>query len=371
MPEKTSISTHTSNMIRNIITGVLTTVAGACAVYFLGFHNNSGSNGDYLVTKEATTKAWKSYVTIENVYYKNQVSLLNDLQRTKNLDDFKEGLSNESRKFQNDLQILIKDNDIDKAFISMIDRRLDNEKSIGPKLDKYIDNIKAISNSSLSPEEKQQKLLAEDADWTNSNKGITERAINDIEDIAKTLSERYGQPFAMTDFLVYQYIKNNANKTDSITNQTNQNNYNNTTNNTNPNNNNSNINTDNNINNGNNNPGNNGNGNGNINNNNSNNFNTNRSNYEAKDFAGKWNTPGAFITLSSNGNMEWLMTNGVRTLGTWRFYNNQISMTYPNQNGVVGTYTFNLYNITANSFTMQLVTYPNYTYLLTRSSGNY
>ena len=68
-----------STILRNIIVGVTTTVLGSSAVYFLGFsHRNNNSTNDYLVTKEATTKAWKSYETIDNIYYKNTVSLSKD-----------------------------------------------------------------------------------------------------------------------------------------------------------------------------------------------------------------------------------------------------------------------------------------------------
>ena len=66
---------NTSNkiMFRNIITGVITTVIGATTIWFLGFHNKGGSSSppDYLVVKDATTNAWKSYVSTENVFFSN------------------------------------------------------------------------------------------------------------------------------------------------------------------------------------------------------------------------------------------------------------------------------------------------------------
>ena len=63
---------NTSNkvMLRNIITGVITTVVGAITVYFLlGRKSDTSSEANMLLMKEATNNAWKSYVLAENVFF--------------------------------------------------------------------------------------------------------------------------------------------------------------------------------------------------------------------------------------------------------------------------------------------------------------
>ncbi|MFI5134003.1 MAG: hypothetical protein ACHQEB_06690, partial [Chitinophagales bacterium] len=70
----TPASSHSATMMRNIITGVITTVIGAVTVYFItqGFHKSDNSSAaDILLMKEVTTNAWKSYVSSENVFYNN------------------------------------------------------------------------------------------------------------------------------------------------------------------------------------------------------------------------------------------------------------------------------------------------------------
>ncbi|MFI5134113.1 MAG: hypothetical protein ACHQEB_07250, partial [Chitinophagales bacterium] len=97
----------------------------------------------------------------------------------------------------------------------------------------------------------------------------------------------------------------------------------------------------------------------------------NRNSTDGKNFTGVWTTPGAVISLFADGRMSWQMSTGQNTSGTWRFYNNQINMIYPDQYGTNNTYVFNLFYVTQNSFTMQLSTYPNYIYQLVRNTENY
>jgi hypothetical protein len=54
-----STTTTGGNVFKNIIVGVVTTVLGAAAVYFLGFHESK--NEDFEKRKEATETAWNSY----------------------------------------------------------------------------------------------------------------------------------------------------------------------------------------------------------------------------------------------------------------------------------------------------------------------
>jgi hypothetical protein len=342
------------NMLRNILTGVITTVLGATAVYFLGFHNNNNetSHGSYLEVKEATTKAWKSYVAIENLEYKNTMLLANHLKDLNSLDEFKDELKKESDKFSTDIEALQKTKDVDDGFISLLKRRLDAEKEAMDKWNSFFASCSAIINSTQPGQERNNRVVAEYNKMQTNANFIVERAKNEITDLSKSLTEKYGQPFAVTDLLMFQTDKNNQNNTNNNINNNNTVN----TNNSNPseNNNNNNYNATNNA-----------------NNTNYNNTNTS-SQITAKTFVGEWDGPGGqIITLSSNGRMSWEASNGQSTSGTWQFYNNQLYMTYPNQYGVTGTYAFNLSNLAANSFTMTLSTSPYYRYDLTRFNDNY
>jgi len=352
-------ASHSPNIFRNILVGVTTTVLGSSAIYFLGFnHRSAGSSGnDYLVVKDATIKAWKSYVTIENIYTKNSISLMKELQETKKLDDFEENIIQESKKFETDLEQLIKDQKIDGDFISMIKRRLQNENIAIPKTKNYLGNIRSIVNSNFSQAEKSEKLAAEDQSWATYSKGTSERAITDVEDLAKILSERYAQPFAMTDLIIYKMLKDKAANTDTTT----------TRNNINPNpdpaNGSINQNTDNVSN---------------INNpvntrinpdkNNSNNTVNNTISVNKSMLTGDWSTNGAEIYLSQDGTMEWeVLSNGDNAYGTWNLYNNQLYMyATGSKTGQKSTWVFNLTNVSGNSFTMTLNVQPYNSYSLVR-----
>jgi hypothetical protein len=350
---------HGKNMVRNIITGVITTVAGACAVYFLGFRNTGGSSssGNYLEVKEATTKAWKDYVSFENLESKSTTMLANHLKDIDGLDEFKQELTKESDKFNIDVERLAKTDNIDGAFVSLLKRRLDAEKEAMEKWDAFFASCKNILNTTVAGQERSEKITAAYTKMQTAGSLILERTKTEITDLAKSLSDKYGQSFAVTDLILFKENNNTANNNNNTTNNPNNNNGTNTNNNNNT--------LDTNTNNGYVAGGNSG------NNNNSGYSNANRNVVDGRNFAGEWNTAGAVITLSADGRMSWEMSTGQNTSGTWRFYNNQIYMTYPDQYGNSNTYLFNLYYVKANSFTMQLASYPNYVYQLVRNNENY
>lgn len=359
---------HSSNMLRNILVGVTTTVLGSSAVYFLGFNykkdKNSGNN--YLVAKEATTKAWRSYVTIDNIYYKNLMSLAKDPEVVADIDTYQKESLKEAARFKQDAEAILKDDDIDKSFVSMLNRRFEREAESQEYISKWFNRIKGIKNSNQSNEEKNRQLMAEFTKFQSYSKGALERAANEIEDLAKALSERYGQPFNLNEFLFYaDYKKGLANK-DSVNQVTNNNNRpvnptdQNNQNDQNITNNDRQGNTDLNP------------QNNNINQpreeNNNNQFTSGPGTNPAK-LVGNWSTNGAAIILGRDGEMEWyVLSNDDIATGTWKFYNNQLYMYATNtKTKKKATWVFNLSNVTANSFTMKLSVQPYNTYYLVRS----
>src|SRR5687767_6531987 len=137
---------HTTLMFRNIIVGVTTTILGSTAVYFLGFHNKGkgGTKASYLEMKESTTRAWRTYVAIDNIYYKNLMSINKDKELILDLDRYKAEMFKEGARFKRDAQNIMKDEDVDKAFVSMMERRFEREKEAEDAITIYIDKLKAI-----------------------------------------------------------------------------------------------------------------------------------------------------------------------------------------------------------------------------------
>ncbi len=326
---------NTSNkvMFRNIITGVITTVLGATIIYFL-FHNSGGSGkAGFLETREATTKAWKSYVTIDNIYYKNLLSISKDQQLLSNLDNYKNELFREAARFKKDAENILKDKDIDKSFISMVERRFERETESEEAVSKYIDKLKVIVNSNTGPEEKKQNILTETQTYQKQANGILERAATEVEDLSKTLGERYGQPFNLNDFMFYTDYKKGLFNNSGNTNNTNNKQTNN------PGQPDPNLSTNNTINN---------------------------ADLDETMFAGRWNITGANIELTPDGKMNWDMDNGDYAYGTWKFLNNQLIMYATSRAGQNATWIFNLSNVTGNMFTMTLNVQPYTPYTMVR-----
>lgn len=348
----TSVKGHATNMARNVTVSVLSTVIGASMIWLLGF-NHGGSSG-FLEIKDATVSAWKSYETYENSYTKNSESLLQDLVHGNiGFDEFLKQVHIESDKFLTSVGELTRKKDVDKDLIIALKRRIDNEKLSMPPLDDYINQLKNIVNGNMGADEKKTALNNANVKWVSVSDGKFQRAITDISEIAKTLSERYAQSFSMDDFLVIKLYNQNKKTADSLHNL-NQNNVGN-----NPNNNNNS---------------------GNVvpndpnstTQNNNVNAPVNNTTMDGSTFVGEWDTNNTGLDLNKDGSMYWAPDSGSSVSGTWRFDNSQLYM-YPKAttkipNGTI--WIFNLSNVTPNSFTMKLANQPNIIYYLIRSQGN-
>ncbi len=330
---------HPSTIARNIIVGAITTIIGSTAVYFItrGKPNPHSDLEVLLMTKESTIEGWKSYVTFENAYAKKSLSLLSDFQTgTMNVEDFTAESQRESNKFKSGIEELITKKNIDKDFIQALKNRLDNENASMPILLKYMHFIKSIRDTNLTDAEKIKALQDESTKWAAQSTGMTDRAITDIEDIAKTLSERYGQTFAMTDFIVYNFVMRQRDSLNTIktaktgTDKTG-------------------VRVD-----------------------------TTASAKEVVPtstlFVGKWeaNSPnGADIDLAKTGKLFWhVLSNGDHISGTWKFIKDKLYM-YPvnDETGKKATWIFELSNVRQNSFTMKLSVTPFNIYNMVRKAG--
>lgn len=212
------VSSHTSTVLNKILIPVITTVLGATAIYFLGFNKKGGRSDmeQLLLTKEATVKGWKTFVTSQNIGYKNVQSISEDytekIKKTAPngfealvpvLKDFQKDLLRETNKAKLDMEELLKEPDLDKGFVSMLNRSLDNQAEDEKQVTSFFNNLYSLARSNLSDEEKATKWEEETAEFVETNEKASKRAATEAEDIAKDLSERYGQTFDLNDLLVY------------------------------------------------------------------------------------------------------------------------------------------------------------------------
>lgn len=350
-----------STILRNIIVGAITTVLGSTTVYFITHGKDKtepSATEKLLVGKEVTTKAWKSYVAMDNIYYKNVMGLSKEMVETKNIINYKNEVLKEAESFKKDVENILKDPNLDNSFSSLLNRRLDREKESVEKLGAYIDRLEQIRNMSISDQEKMQRLQAEDNGYRQYSMSVLARATTEVEDLAKNLTDKYAQPFNVEEFLaVVDYKKlmnpeknkptvapgdsNSASKGTPVTQVSNPEEP----------------------------------AKGKISPDNiitpvekkPKEINNPKPAYSARNFTGEWNAAGALITLSPDGEMGWEMPNGDYVYGTWRFANNQILMNATYRNGQRANWVFNLSKVTTSSFTMQLAVQPYNLYYLVKN----
>lgn len=204
------IGTESKNVIKNIAISVVTTVAGAFAVYFLGF-KDSGKSVSKLEMEARTIEGWKTLVAVENIYAKNSVSLLRDAMTQGNFMVAAQETEKESQKFQNSLRSLIDTEGIDADLKSLFERRLENDKSQRPYNTKLYEMMDQIVNRAVDEDWTEAQVMdtitARLTKFAADTKGLSDRSINDIETMANVLSERYDHPFSMNDFLIVQAVR--------------------------------------------------------------------------------------------------------------------------------------------------------------------
>ena len=322
---------HSSNnQTRNIILGAIATVFTSTLIYYLTvYQNRNKSDSNRLEVKEATIEAWKSYKAYENAYTSNLFSFEKTATETGSYDPYFAGLNTESKKFVADLTDLSKTKDIDKDLIKAFNRRLENEKSTLEKVNEYYERLKQVLKKNTGNIKKfKEDFVAEQIRYTQYYKGAYERAINDIQEIAKILSERYGQSFSMSDFLIIQMMPQRIKTQDSLINVLQQ------------------IDID---------------SNGNIV---QQNFATN---LKIKDLEGNWNVDGDVVSLQKNGVLNWTLAGGKKATGTWKVVEEKIKIeaTVAGSDEKINS-TYRVSNLTASSFTITQTEPPYGQYDVTR-----
>jgi hypothetical protein len=327
-PPAAPVSSGSNNHTRNIIIGAVVTVFSSTLIYYLTVFqnkNNPDSEAGFRRTREVTTDAWKSFLTYENVYTKNLLVYEHDIDKT-GIDQYLAGLKIESEKFQKDLADLSQTKKMDKDLVKAMNRRLENERITFPEAEKFYTNLKKIANSAQSDSLKGAAMIKELDRWNVYYKGLYQTAVNDIGEIAKTLTERYGQPFSMNDFLVVQIMPQRIKTLDSMINVMKGIDPDPLGENTGP-----------------------------------------PEKIDRKQLVGSWKATGENLSLESNGKMSYGLTNGYKATGTWKVENNKLRLDETGGDGKqMSIWIFRVSKVTANSFTMKRDKPPYESYQLTR-----
>lgn len=206
---------HTSTIFNKIIIPVITTVLGATAIYFLGFNKKTSD------PEKATVNAWQTFVAGQNINYKN-LNSLNDEFKEKIATEVKEegikGMAPVLREYRDevfkitakgreDVETILKKDDVDEAFVTMMKRFLANSKDEEEKLRDFFDDLIVLTKANLTDEEKATSFGQKAKKIEMMAKRSDERAANEAEEIAQTLSKKYNRPFDLNELLVYVEYK--------------------------------------------------------------------------------------------------------------------------------------------------------------------
>lgn len=194
---------------RNMIIGIITTVLVSGTIYLLGFNKKDPITK--LERQTATTAAWKTYVTIENIYAKNTTLIMRDSKQFSSVKELYAEIMKESDQFMASLQGLITNENIDKDMVAVLKRRASNEKTLNPRVEKFYMNMDRLVERGVEEDwtekQLQDSILAIQKVFAEQNKGAMDRALAEIESLAKTLSKRYNETFNVDDFFVIQIYK--------------------------------------------------------------------------------------------------------------------------------------------------------------------
>ncbi|MBC7872543.1 MAG: hypothetical protein H7Y01_01030, partial [Ferruginibacter sp.] len=202
-----------NNHTRNIVIGSIATIIASTTVYYLTqYVNNKKSDSvpNHVVMKEATTNAWKRYVTVDNIYYNAVTELANDNLPGTDPDKYMEEVSKEAGIYKKDAAKIAGEKNIDAALETMLNRRIDRMTEYIDMLSSLIVKIKQIVASTPDKAEQKKKVEAALIPVLGSMRRLFEKAANEIEELAKTLSETYAVTFDPKEVDMYLDYRRNV-----------------------------------------------------------------------------------------------------------------------------------------------------------------
>ena len=310
---------------RNIIIGAIATIIASTTVYYLTQYVNNrrtDSIPNPIVMKEATTNAWKRYVTMDNLYYK-AVKILSTDQTMQN-DPYKyvNEVNKEADIFKKDASKIAKEKNVDPALKTMLSRRIDRQTEYIEILNAFMSNARTIMATTTGDDAQKKKILEAAVPVLGGVNLLYKKAANEIEELSKTLTSTYAVPFNPDEVLIYADYKKGISYPDTAT----------------------------------------------IHVPNPNDFSTH---INSKDLIGNWADKDNKISLQKDGSMRSVTTYGDEATGTWKIENDRLRIESVNTlSRIKYTLIFGLKNITANSFTMQLTTTPFDIYNAVRQKEN-
>jgi hypothetical protein len=201
-------SPSSTNPLRNILIGVVTTVLGSGAVYYLGFQKKPSTDYSPLVMKEATTKGWDSYIEAENTFFNNW-KILGSGYTNEGFDHYKEATLDELTRFKSHLKKILETKDIDPSFSSLLETRIQSKEQWEQKYKTHLDNYQNILQTA-SKEEITLRINTELTRFQNEVKDMDQRFANEIGNLCQTLNKNYGNNFSWSSLVMYQNQNNNS-----------------------------------------------------------------------------------------------------------------------------------------------------------------
>ena len=310
---------------RNIIIGAIATIIASTSVYYLTqYVNNRKSESSIpnpIVMKEATTNAWKRYVTMDNIYYKATVMLYND--ETMLTDPYKriDEITKEADIFKKDAEKIAKEKNVDPALKTMLSRRIERQTEYIELINAFISNTKTIMATTTGDDAQKKKILEAFSPVLISLNRLYKKAATEIEELAKTLTSTYAITFDPNDVMIYADYKKGIKNPDIAIQAPNPVDF--------------------------------------------------STQINSKDFIGNWADKGNKISLQKDGSMNSTTANGEEATGTWKIENDRLKIeSVSTLSKIKYTLIFGLKNITTDSFTMQLTTAPFDIYNAVRQKDN-
>jgi len=315
-------SSGKNNNSRTIIFGSLVTVLTSTLIYYLTVFQNKPKTGaaDFYKIKESTINGWKQYVTIDNIYYKNILTISADTSFSLKPVSFKREIMKESGIFKKDVEAITKNELIDASLKAMVNRRVARQNEFEGILIEFCDKLENLLKTNYDSLERVKRMTPILKKYFADSKRMFDKGIQELEDNCKTLSQTYGQDFNPNDLLMYVDYKKTYVGYD-ISNA-------------------------------------------------SDNTSTTLTSQERKMLPGTWKDGNNILTLNENGAMQFSIATGDQATGTWTIDGDILKLDATSTITKAKTiFLFKLSDIKKNSFTMSRTSAPFDSYHPTRQPG--
>lgn len=193
-----------SNTLRTIATGVITTVTAAALIYFLGFHPGSKKSGDdFLQTKEATSRCWRSFVTTENLFTANW-QLFNSHYTPEKFSRYRQSVLDELKRYRADLDELSRSKNIDPSLHSLLERRKESQGYFEERYRSHLERFESILRSGDTGTALNTRLRVEVERFAGEIQDKQQKFANEIGEICSTLSAKYALSFSPAELKQFQ-----------------------------------------------------------------------------------------------------------------------------------------------------------------------